>query len=471
MASPTGTPRPPVPPAPIPPYRRRSFAGPIILIVLGILFLLANSHALAWSRLWFWYGRWWPVLIILWGVIKLIEYYQAREGGYRMRGLGVGGVFLVFWIVVSGLAAHRSSGWINSDNGPQWDWGDWGDTFGNGYDFTDDIAPQSIKAGGSVQVVCDSGDITISTWDEQQIKVVSHKHITADNQNEANSTADKTKPVISGSPDSLAVNANTSGGSGRHSVTSNLEVFLPKNVSVDLSTRHGDLKVHTREGNVRASTQHGDVELADITGNVTISMRHGGLRTENVNGSVELDGNLSDLDIENVTGPVRITAEVPPGGSIKLASLKKGFQFHSSRTDLQIGQLKGEFNMDGGDLRVGECDSFQITTRSKDIHLDDVSGDVRVENTNGSVDVHVSQTPVGNIRVDNRSGDIELVLPSNANFEALATSRRGQVESDFSDIHINPEHGLTTGSGTVGKGGPKVAVTTENGGIQIRKAG
>lgn len=62
MASPTGT---PVPPPPIPPYRRRSMAGPIILILVGVLFLLANSHMIGWSRLWIWYARWWPVLIIL----------------------------------------------------------------------------------------------------------------------------------------------------------------------------------------------------------------------------------------------------------------------------------------------------------------------------------------------------------------------------------------------------------------------
>jgi DUF4097 and DUF4098 domain-containing protein YvlB len=477
MASPTGTVRPPAPPAPIPPYRRRSFAGPVVLISLGVLFLLANAHMLAWARLWTWYGRWWPVLIILWGVIKLVEYFRARDAGYRMRGIGVGGVFLLFWIVVSGLSAHHSSGWINGDvNGPQWDW-DWGGAFGNGYDFTDEVPPQPVKAGSSVQVVCDSGDITISTWDEQQVKVVGHKHVNANDQNEANSMADRTKPVISGSPDSLSVNANTSGSGpragvmGPHGVSTNLEIFLPKNVSVDLSTRHGDLKVHTRDGNVRASTQHGDVELEDVTGNATITMQHGDLRVQNVNGNLELDGRLSDLDIASVTGPVRITAEVPPGGSIKLAALKKGFQFHSSRTDLQIEQLKGELNMDGGDLRVGECDGFQITTRAKDIHLDDVSGDVRVENTAGNVDLHITQGPIGNIRVDNTRGDIELVLPANASFEMLATSRRGQVESDFANIHINPEHGLTIGSGTVGKGGPKIAVSSESGGIQIRKAG
>jgi len=469
MASPTGTPTgTTIPPAPIPPYRRRSIAGPVVLIILGILFLLANTHALAWDRLGFWFGRWWPVLIILWGVIKLIEYFRAREGGYRMRGIGVGGVFLLFWIVVFGFAAnHIGAG----DWNPSWDF----DLGGNGFDYTDELQPQPIAAGATVEIASDNGDITISTWDQQQIKVVGHKHVTARDQNEANSMADRTKPLITGSPDALNVNANTSGSGeragvmGPHGVKTNLEIFLPKGVSVDLSTRHGDLKVLSRQGNVKLSTSHGDVDAEDVTGNATVSLRHGNLRAQNISGTMEVEGSINDLDVTNVGGPVRINGDVM--GDIKTAGLKKGFQFHSSKTDLQIEQLKGELNMDGGDLRVGECDGFQITTRGKDIHLDDVTGDVRVENTAGNVDVHVTQTPVGNIRVDNRRGDIELMLPAAANFQVTASSRHGDVYSDFDNVRQSNEPGMRIATGTVGKGGPKIEITTESGQVQIRKAG
>lgn len=426
---------------------------------------------IGWSRLWIWYARWWPVLIILWGVIKLVEYYQARESGYRMRGIGVGGVFLLFWIVVLGLGADRAR-YVNwSDVGDNIDF----DLGGNSYDYTDEMPTQPVKIGSMVQVLSDDGDITVSTWDEPAIKVVGHKRVTAGNQNEANDMAEKTKPIISGTPDSLSVSANTNGSGpragvmGPHGVRTHLEIFLPKNVGVDLNTRHGDLKVRTREGTVRISTQHGDVDVEEITGNVSINMRHGDLRAQNISGNVDLDGSVGDLDIGTVSGSVHATSEVM--GSLKLSALKKGLQFHSSRTDLTVAQLTGELSMDRGDLRVGQCDGFQVTTRSKDIHLDDVTGDVRVENTNGQVDVHVTQAPVGNIRVDNSHGDVEVVVPASANFELMATSRRGQVESDFSNVRINPERGLTMGSGTVGKGGPKIELTSETGSIQVRKAG
>jgi len=50
MSSPVSYPvQPPIQP-PLPPRRhRRSFAGPFVLIVLGIVFLLGNLHMLSWE--------------------------------------------------------------------------------------------------------------------------------------------------------------------------------------------------------------------------------------------------------------------------------------------------------------------------------------------------------------------------------------------------------------------------------------
>ena len=89
-------------------YPRRSFAGPIVLIVIGTLFLLANMRLLAWPRLGLLFARYWPVLLILWGVIKMAEYYSAQRQGYRPRGIGVGGVFLLIFLILMGQIGRAS---------------------------------------------------------------------------------------------------------------------------------------------------------------------------------------------------------------------------------------------------------------------------------------------------------------------------------------------------------------------------
>ena len=78
-----------------------------MLIVLGIVFLLGNMHMLSWFRIGIWFAHYWPVLLILWGIVKLIEHQQAIHSGNRAPGIGAGGVFLVIMIVVFGLIATQ----------------------------------------------------------------------------------------------------------------------------------------------------------------------------------------------------------------------------------------------------------------------------------------------------------------------------------------------------------------------------
>ena len=91
MASPV-MPPPPMMPPPRPP---RSVAGAVVLILLGVLFLMGTMGVLNWHGLIMLFGRYWPALLILWGVIKLIEHEQYKRAGLPGRGIGVGGVFLM----------------------------------------------------------------------------------------------------------------------------------------------------------------------------------------------------------------------------------------------------------------------------------------------------------------------------------------------------------------------------------------
>ena len=107
MASSNQYPPPPAaPPPPQPPVYRpqRSIAGPLILIVIGLIFFLRNFGFR--FPFWHWFGHWWPVLLILWGVIALIEHATAGSRGYRTRHLGAGGIVLLVLLV--GAGSHRA---------------------------------------------------------------------------------------------------------------------------------------------------------------------------------------------------------------------------------------------------------------------------------------------------------------------------------------------------------------------------
>ena len=52
--------------------------GPLLLIVIGVLFLLNNLYPVV-----FRFGRMWPVILIVIGVAKVVEYFQSGKSENR----------------------------------------------------------------------------------------------------------------------------------------------------------------------------------------------------------------------------------------------------------------------------------------------------------------------------------------------------------------------------------------------------
>ena len=129
-----------VSPVQVPPPRyRRSFSGPIILIGLGTVFLLGTMGLLDWRNLGHWFAHYWPVLLIISGVLKLIEYQQAQRQGMRASGISTGGVFAIILIITFGLIATHASRFNWGELRDQIDINDDGDFpfFGSKYSFTE----------------------------------------------------------------------------------------------------------------------------------------------------------------------------------------------------------------------------------------------------------------------------------------------------------------------------------------------
>jgi len=111
-----------------------------------------------------------------------------------------------------------------------------------------------------------------------------------------------------------------------------------------------------------------------------------------------------------------------------------------------------------------------LVTRSKEIHLEDVSGDLQVETSNGDIEVHAaSKLPMGRMTITGKHGDITLVLPSNAGFQLEASTRKGDITSDFGSIKVSDTNGTSHASGIVGNGAAKLQVTADTGDIRISK--
>jgi DUF4097 and DUF4098 domain-containing protein YvlB len=454
--------------APIPPpYRyRRSIAGPLVLIVLGLIFLLRNIGFRI--PFWHWFGHWWPLLLILLGVVRLIEYSAAQRQGYRAGGLGAGTVLLLILIVIVGLAAHHSSDidWGGVRDQIQMD-DDLGGIFGTAYTF-DDTLQQPFPAKGTLRVVCDHGSLNISPSDDNTLRVVVHKKLYASNQEDANKYNDGTRPQVTVNGTSVVLNANTN-GSGDHAVEADLEIFVPRDAVLDTASKRGDVTISDRKAEVKVTLQRGDVALVDIAGPARISLEKGSVRASKITGDLNVEGRIDNVTIDEVAGAVHLYGDF--FDDMRLSKITGAVTFKSSRSDVQIGSVPGDLEIGGDAVRGSQlAGPSRVTTGSKDIHLEDIAGDLQLENKNGDVEVHAaSKLPVGRMTINDKHGSITLILPANAGFQIEATTRKGDISSDFSAVKIDQTNGSSHASGTVGNGASKLQVSADTGDIRISK--
>jgi len=124
--------------------------------------------------------------------------------------------------------------------------------------------------------------------------------------------------------------------------------------------------------------------------------------------------------------------------------------------------------LDSGDLRADSLyGPMRLTTRSKDIALEGLSGDLRLEDENGTVEVGLHKP--GNIQIDNRKGDVQVSIPPNTAIKVEARTRQGEIQSDFDEIKVDKRDNQSSASGSIGTNGPRLAMNCERGTIEIRK--
>lgn len=466
MASPYTQPSAPLPPPP-PVYRyRRSLAGPLILILIGVLFLLRNVGVHI--PVWHFFGRFWPLLIIIWGVVALVEHFVALRNGYQTRGLGGLGVLLLLFIVIAGLAAHHSSdvNWEGMRDQIQID-DDLGGMFGKAYTF-DDTIEQSFPAGGSLRIVCDRGTINVTPADGNTIRVAVHKKLYANNQDDANKYNEGTKPQITLNGSNVLLNANTN-GAGDHGVQADMDVFVPRAAAVEVASKRGDVSISTRKADVKLTVQHGDIALNEITGSAKMSLDKGSIRASNINGDVDIDGRVDDVTLEDVKGAVKLNGDF--FNDIRLSKIGRTVEFKSARSDIALASVPGDLQISGDSLRATDASGpMRLVTRSKEIHLEGVTGDIQVENANGDIEIHAAdKLPMGKMNLNGKHGDISLTIPANAGFQLDATTRKGDITTDFGSLKVDSSSGGSHASGTVGNGASKLQINADTGDIRINK--
>jgi DUF4097 and DUF4098 domain-containing protein YvlB len=443
-------------------YRRSSIVGPVVLVTIGILALLLETGHLSAMHFWEWYARWWPILLIGVGLVSLAEYFWDRNNPYAGRRSLGGVVVLILLVAFLGWGAHSR----------HVIWGPLGDQFGdNGDDFfsmlgeehdNDVQQDQPMAQNATVNIQNPRGDVTVTVSTDEHMHVRAHEvvHTSSDSDAEKEFKLVTPKIVTTGSGAVISVPA-------RDGVRVDLTLELPEKSFATINAGRGDVTVEGLKNNTEVTANRGDVKFNSIGGNVHAHMGHGDFSAHQVDGQALVDGHADDVTLSEIKGPVVLDGEFY--GDTHLEQVGSTVHFHSSRTDLDIPKLGGDLTMDSSDLTVGQASGpVRITTRSKNVELSQLTGDVHVENSDGDVNV-MSFAPLGNVQITNRSGGLTLSVPEKSNFTVNAsTTEDDDLSTDF-PLQITTSGERKILQGTVGHGGVKLDLTTSHGNLELRK--
>lgn len=439
-----------------------SLVGPVILIMIGVIALLIMTGHIAASSFWSWYGRWWPLLLIIAGLGLLAEWMidMKRETPVRRSGGFVGIIIFLAFLGFAAAGWTHAGPWFNNWNH------EGGDDFFNMFGLPEHDNEQpaltaQVGAGATVDIQNPRGDVSITATDTQTVEVQAHQVAFANNDTEARKIFDAEAAHLNVSGNAVLIKSD-----GHNNGRVNLTITVPKTAKVSVNATRGDIAVSGLGGGLDLSAMHGDVHLNSITGTVQahLSRNRHDFSAHQIVGDLIADGNCNDLTVSDVKG--RFTVNGDMFGEVHIENISGPVGVHTSRTDVQIAALPGDFTFDSDNLRVNESKGLvHVVTRSKDIDLNQIYGDSYVENRDGRIAIE----PAGAFSVEakNNKGDIELTLPPNASANVSGRTHNGDIVNDYG-LTISGEEDKSV-SGRIGSGQAKIDLSSSNGDLRIKK--
>jgi DUF4097 and DUF4098 domain-containing protein YvlB len=445
---------------------RASLIAPLLLILLGALFLIKNIRPDL--PLFETLVAYWPFLLIGWGLLRIVEILIdfSRDKPFPMPGITGGEWALIILLTVVGSSiwgVQRFSriGMHNMRIGGV-------EVFGEAFDYPYDT--NGAKAGKTPHLVVDNqrGSVRIVGGDTEEVKVTGRKSIRALEKQEADKAHEKTPISFTVNGDRVMVQTNQD-RTDNSRVTSDLEITVPRGATVEARGRYGDWDVSDILGEITINSDNAGVRIQNVGSAVRINTRKSDiLRVIDAKGDVELKGGGRDVELENIAGQVTINGSF--SGETTVRNISKPVRFESSVTNFRVEKVPGELSITLGNLTGTDIvGPLTLDTKSKDVRLTDVSGGVEISVERGDIELRQNKQPLPKTEVRLRSGSIEVALPATAQFTLNAGTDRGNITNDFSEkLKEESDHGGGKLTGALGTG-PEIRLQTGRGDLTVRK--
>jgi len=343
-----------------------------------------------------------------------------------------------------------------------------------------------VPPGGTLHVSLNQGDVVIRTGvspvavevfgiDQQELGYLEVRESGGDVYVtfEPDGRSRSNLKVEVGIPENFNVNLSTAGGDIQ--IQGNLSGFAK------VKTAGGDIQVGNVEGETEIKTAGGDIEAGDIAGGAAITTAGGDIKIGAVNGEADVKTAGGDITIDNVGD--RLTASTS-GGDIELGNVGGDAVIKTAGGDIEVGQVAGSATLKtaGGDIVLESAQGrVAAGTAGGDLELRNISGSLKAKTAGGDILAEMDPgTESGPSSLETAGGDIRLYLPAGvrARIEAVIEVRgnweRGirkyGIYSDFPEVQIQKDAsaGEIYAQADLNGGGEVITLSTVNGNIYIK---
>ncbi|MCL4402588.1 MAG: DUF4097 family beta strand repeat-containing protein [Acidobacteria bacterium] len=285
--------------------------------------------------------------------------------------------------------------------------------FGSSGRYTQDFHyAYPMKPGGRLSLETFNGSVEIAGWDENSVEISGTKFAPTPELRDA------LKVDISAAPDAV-----------------DIRTVRPSDRRGNMGARYS-IKVPRKTRLERIVSSNGPIRLNDIEGAARLRTTNGRVRAEKLQGS--LDAQTSN-------------------GSIQLTSQEGGASLHTSNGRIRAEDVRGSLEASTTNGAI----SVQLART-------DPGHSVRLQTTNGSVDLQVTGENRSDVRVGTTNGAITLHLPAGTNARLAAATTNSTIKTEF-DVQSQGAPQKHRLDGTIGTGGPLLDLSTTNGSIRLLK--
>ena len=367
----------------------------------------------------------------------------------------------------------------------------------------------AVHAGVRILLEHKLGDITIHTHNSPEVVIHADIRVSARNQQDAKTLADRIDILIDSSASGLSIRTryperpDSFFGSNNTSYSVRYDVAVPESSPLDvhnsfgavsvsgvkanstITNSHGDLVFRDGQGTQRLDNSFARIEVSNNVGDVTLENSNGAVDVKDVKGAVSIHNRFASVTVAHASNGVRV---MNSNGAVLVTDSGGIGNVKNSFGEVRANTFHGDLSVSNSNARVEATDvdgAADLNTSFGEVRFSNIGRQLSVRSNNGKVE---GSRVGGSINVVNSFGQVTVrdiqgsahVESGNSGVTISGVKEDARVKTSFGTVDASNIGGLLTvenANGSVKASNVKGAqITTSfgavvldsvNGGIQV----